>query len=541
MSQNTISREKSYFKEQYKYIVDDLQRKELEQRQKLQRTKELNMQRRGKHSQLQQYAVEYSYATDIHGIQFLSERRSLCEKIFWIVVVLLSFITCLVMVTVALLTFQNSSVIVSFKARDTPIYEIPFPAVTICPESKGLSLLFTRLEHTLALRGYLNITEESWLAYQYFHILCNRKGPPKLFGTRMLGNDFFEIFDRIRKPLDDIFFRCELFGRTRNCSELFVPTLTEEGLCYTFNMLSREDLFVSNLFNYKDFYEGKRTYGWAGQHGYLKGVEMHTYPARALLSGADNPLRVTLKISKAEDFLLCRSFTAGYRVLLHNPIDIPRPSQHHFLVPMNKFVAIAVEPKLLGTHERVRTMPVFKRLCYMDRERNLRYFKWYSQQNCFLECLTDFLLAKCQCVHFSMPIQLSTLDMETQMSAHQSGYCDCKPLCTDLKFELEMSQSVWNWQSYYENQWGNDVEKERQKLNVSIHEIALLSIYFKSGHFLSVMRHEWHGVPDLLSKVGGYFSLFTGMSMVSIMELIYFLTIRIICNKSRYGHWAGPQ
>jgi hypothetical protein len=73
------------------------------------------------------------------------------------------------------------------------------------------------------------------------------------------------------------------------------------------------------------------------------------------------------------------------------------------------------------------------------------------------------------------------------------------------------------------------------------HEIALLSIYFKSGHFLSVMRHEWHGVPDLLSKVGGYFSLFTGMSMVSIMELIYFLTIRIICNKSRYGHWAGPQ
>jgi hypothetical protein len=121
-------------------------------------------------------------------------------------------------------------------------------------------------------------------------------------------------------------------------------------------MLSREDLFVSNLFNYKDFYEGKRAYGWAGQHGYLKGVEMHTYPARALLSGADNPLRVTLKISKAEDFLLCRSFTAGYRVCLFyfaRPNARPLKISGSFTQP--DWHTPTFPTSFLGPHEQIRS------------------------------------------------------------------------------------------------------------------------------------------------------------------------------------------
>ena len=31
---------------------------------------------------------------------------------------------------------ENSPVVVSFATEDTPLYKIPFPAVTICPEAK---------------------------------------------------------------------------------------------------------------------------------------------------------------------------------------------------------------------------------------------------------------------------------------------------------------------------------------------------------------------------------------------------------------------
>ena len=32
--------------------------------------------------------------------------------------------------------YENSPVVVSFATEDTPLYQIPFPAITICPEAK---------------------------------------------------------------------------------------------------------------------------------------------------------------------------------------------------------------------------------------------------------------------------------------------------------------------------------------------------------------------------------------------------------------------
>lgn len=52
-----------------------------------------------------------------------------------------------------------------------------------------------------------------------------------------------------------------------------------------------------------------------------------------------------------------------------------------------------------------------RRQCYFDDERDLRYFKSYSQSNCQTECLANYTMARCGCVKFWMPSESSGLSL----------------------------------------------------------------------------------------------------------------------------------
>lgn len=62
-----------------------------------------------------------------------------------------------------------------------------------------------------------------------------------------------------------------------------------------------------------------------------------------------------------------------------------------------------------------------------------------------------------------------------------------------------------------------------------------LSIFFKEAQFLTSKRSELYGTTDFLANCGGLLGLFMGVSTLSIVEIIYFCTVRLITNlKMRY-------
>lgn len=71
--------------------------------------------------------------------------------------------------------------------------------------------------------------------------------------------------------------------------------------------------------------------------------------------------------------------------------------------------------------------------------------------------------------------------------------------------------------------------------------LSSLIIYFKNNQFITSKRHELYGPTDFLGNFGGLLGLFTGFSILSLMEIIYFLTVRIICNIKLYGNWSGRE
>lgn len=54
-------------------------------------------------------------------------------------------------------------------------------------------------------------------------------------------------------------------------------------------------------------------------------------------------------------------------------------------------------------------------------------------------------------------------------------------------------------------------------------------------------KSELYGIVDFLSNTGGILGLFTGFSLVSLIEIIYFMSIKLIANYKKYGYWAGPR
>nr|CAI5852112.1 unnamed protein product [Callosobruchus analis] len=128
---------------------------------------------------------------------------------------------------------------------------------------------------------------------------------------------------------------------------------------------------------------------------------------------------------------------------------------------------------------------------------------------------------------------------KTKGGDFEDGYfpdCDCMPICTDLTYHAEITQSDWHWQNLIRAsaRTENDTMVENEV------NLSKLTIYFKSARFITSQRHELYGPTDFLANFGGLLGLFTGFSILSLMEAIYFLTVRICCNTRLYGYWAGP-
>lgn len=80
---------------------------------------------------------EYCENTSIHGMKYIGGRQSpFYEKIWWSIAFLLSIYGCGRLILNIWNKWDQSPVIVSFAEKYTPVWEIPFPAVTICPEIK---------------------------------------------------------------------------------------------------------------------------------------------------------------------------------------------------------------------------------------------------------------------------------------------------------------------------------------------------------------------------------------------------------------------
>ncbi|XP_039442675.1 pickpocket protein 28-like [Culex pipiens pallens] len=507
---------------------------------------------------------EFCRESSIHGLKYIvGSNRALIEKfvnnltlldtqfkhpsrrIWWLVVSCLSLYGCGNLIHNIFNKWQQDPVIVSFATKQVPIYKIPFPSVTICPEIKVKmsQLNFTQAYYD-AIAG--SLTEQSdperigkLLAMMQ---VCDFN-MYDIFTNETYDDDCIKMLKLMKLQQEEIFVECQWRGDATNCTEKFRPTLTAKGICYTFNSLSGEDMMRTEQLNteYRYVTETRNILNWSLDRGYSPGSTRGVYPQRVLGAGIGGGLNVVIKANVSDMDNLCSNTFQGFRVMLHMPVEYPELNLRSFRMPLEQEVVVSVIPEVVKTSPEVRSYTPERRQCYYSKERYLRFFRMYSLENCQMECLTNYTIQRCGCVKYSMPrppdvricgltkvncykraateMLMSRAKMIKLEKTHYKDSCDCLASCTTVRYHIELSQSNFNWKQLL------PVAKEFGKSLDGV-QISSLVIMFRTEGFIPVVRRELYGTTDLLANAGGLLGLFMGISILSLVEILYFCSIK---------------
>ena len=360
--------------------------------------------------------------------------------------------------------WQINPVIVSVNEKQTPIWTIPFPAVTICPEIKFKKDL-SDLSNIRFKDHQENFTEEQIKFQNVLYPVCPLSYPIK-YHSKI---DYSAELRKIAIPFKNTFRSCSWRGNTNKCQKFFSEVLTDDGLCYTFNMLNNEDLLTENVDeSMKTPNHNISSTNWTLQDGYKTFDTFHAYPQRILGSGIQAALSVYL-IGNTTDFeYRCRGFSQGFKIAFHSPNEVPRFSKQFNRIAFNREVLINLEPEVVITSDVLKSYKPQIRKCYFDGEKTLKYFKTYTKSNCELECLSNFTQTNCGCVKFGMPFDNKTevcrfehkdcaattelTWMNQKMNCYLSGIndcdCGCLPSCNSIQYKADISQRPFHINEY---------------------------------------------------------------------------------------------
>jgi acid-sensing ion channel, other len=81
--------------------------------------------------------LDYMAISSIHGPRFLTEpNRPKVEKVFWFIMIVFTVFGCGLLIADIWIKYEENPLVMAIDEKATPVWQIPFPAVTICSEAK---------------------------------------------------------------------------------------------------------------------------------------------------------------------------------------------------------------------------------------------------------------------------------------------------------------------------------------------------------------------------------------------------------------------
>lgn len=106
--------------------------------------------------------------------------------------------------------------------------------------------------------------------------------------------------------------------------------------------------------------------------------------------------------------------------------------------------------------------------------------------------------------------------------------CNCLPACTSIDYHGEIDRVKFKWQPFIDDDGTKSFSK--------------LTVVFRDHQVDTVKRIEMQTFTDFLAICGGLLGLFLGVSVLSVIEFIYFFTLRLYCtHRSRSPNVVTPM
>lgn len=294
-------------------------------------------------------------------------------------------------------------------------------------------------------------------------------------------------------------------------------TLTDNGVCVTLNIENIDQIFnvEKNHLNYNANETKLRFDG----------------------NGRDHRFDIQIYQNKLNIAPLCGGLDQGYFVYIHAPNEYPNGAGSHFHVPLDSKFTIQITPTIFEDDEgSIKNLPLIERECYVAEEKSLRYYKTYNRNNCELECSMNYTLKECQCAQFFMPHDNATTVCGTE---HKECYrkasksmseeltkCNCYSTCKTINYGADTQYFLYNLESFHASYDALETNVSANKKSYVQYHINTIEIFFKESQYLPLKRVELTGWSDFLANCGGLMGLFAGVSIVTIVEILYFCVCR---------------
>ena len=198
------------------------------------------------------------------------------------------------------------------------------------------------------------------------------------------------------------------------------------------------------------------------------------------------------------------------------PMQIISDKIYSFRLNKPKKLEFLIIPEIVMVDETFENLDFNYRNCYLDNERKLKFFKTYSQRNCEIECLSEKLFKSCDCIPFDVIRSKETkicdlhdydcIDRVKNESLYDQFSCNCLEPCSYISYNFELITI--------------------KHLNKT--DAGTIKFRFKDNEFTAMQRVRQFTIFDFLSYIGGLLGLFAGISVLSLFEIFYFFTLRLI-------------
>ncbi|XP_045464986.1 sodium channel protein Nach-like [Harmonia axyridis] len=461
---------------------------------------------------------DFTEQTSIHGLKYVCQRNiSLSERIFWALVTFCGVAMAIFMTTLFWNRYTSNPTRTTITTLHAPTLAMPFPAVTICNENLVLESKVRTFVKTLK---YDNISEDD-LVDLFFQLQAFTNSDQVYWNLQdlkslhfLMSENKYNLEDVLREVgpnCKEMLMSCQWNFRIVNCVEVFRDTYTKLGLCCTFyghwrlsSILEKmKCLFLNRLKN-------KRTY-------------TDNYGTEGTLSLVINP-----KIEKNTYIQ-----GAGLRILFHDALSYPDFRALKKIITTGTQTQIQIFGTKILCSSGVSELSLEQRGCVFPGEVKVKHFSTYSDANCLIEKEAYELMDACGCVPYyydfsEFPkcniLQLPCfIQASTRNGSWQDFSNDCPASCEDTLYEVKTTQVKLEKGDFYYIHSRDYIE------NLEEHTTQL-KIYFVK--FQKILQRDLlFSTVSLIASFGGIYSLFIGCSVITICEIIYYCTLRLLVKK----------
>ena len=397
-----------------------------------------------------------------NGALYIFTSKSWLKRIFWLLIIVIAIggFWAVTIADIIRLVREPIATSITLTRED----ELNFPAVTIC----SLSLLNTT---TLESGGATVVSD----LIQLFDFADTDLPECRRIANQIARNtgenvSWGELTNLANNDLRVLLRNCTYEGEKCGVED-FQPISTIAGRCYTFNRPT-----VNN--------SGRKARGT----GVRRGLQLQLSPEDQLFSlGSDH----------------------GFRVVIHNPDELPRPESEGIAVGLDSTVYIGMrqvdsvdKTKFSSGHDCRADTTVNQDLTFPD-------YTTYSQPSCLNECAYKFIADQCGCIErrFYTPIDSSRYNQfrgcmapdlccEVQNFENVGESCDCPPRCSTIERRLTISSST---------------NSER---------LVGVNVFYESLILETRETTDSYTPWSLISDIGGNTGLFLGFTLLSGVELL---------------------